>query len=160
MNRRGNKGIGLGLAISRDLARKMGGDLVAASTLGSGSTFTLTIPADETRRIRAERLTCDPRSPQHPPIQPHDRADEAEHAQPRGERKLSGTSAIGASVEKPTIRPALTTPQMLSPTIRPEATSVPNRSARPGFAIVRDLPSYQCEITAPTTTAKVADIGR
>ena len=41
---RGNEGIGLGLAISRDLARHMGGDLTAVSTLGSGSTFTLTVP--------------------------------------------------------------------------------------------------------------------
>ncbi len=41
---RGNEGIGLGLAISRDLARKMGGELSAASRLGSGSTFTFRIP--------------------------------------------------------------------------------------------------------------------
>jgi signal transduction histidine kinase len=41
---RPNEGVGLGLAISRDLARGMGGDLAAASTLGSGSTFTLTLP--------------------------------------------------------------------------------------------------------------------
>jgi PAS domain S-box-containing protein len=38
-------GIGLGLAISRDLARGMGGDLVAESTHGVGSTFTLILPA-------------------------------------------------------------------------------------------------------------------
>jgi signal transduction histidine kinase len=38
-------GVGLGLSISRDLARGMGGDLVAQSDVGKGSTFTLTLPA-------------------------------------------------------------------------------------------------------------------
>jgi PAS domain S-box-containing protein len=38
------KGVGLGLAISRELARKMGGDLTVQSALGVGSTFTLTLP--------------------------------------------------------------------------------------------------------------------
>jgi signal transduction histidine kinase len=37
-------GVGLGLAISRDLARGMGGELTAESTKGVGSTFTLTLP--------------------------------------------------------------------------------------------------------------------
>jgi PAS domain S-box-containing protein len=40
------QGVGLGLAISRDLARGMGGELTAASTLGQGSTFTLTLRAE------------------------------------------------------------------------------------------------------------------
>jgi len=38
-------GVGLGLSISRDLARGMGGDLVADSRVGKGSVFTLTLPA-------------------------------------------------------------------------------------------------------------------
>ena len=41
-------GAGLGLAISRDLARGMGGELVAASSPKEGSTFTLTLPAAST----------------------------------------------------------------------------------------------------------------
>ncbi len=41
---RPNEGVGLGLAISRDLARAMGGDVTVATQLGVGSTFTLTLP--------------------------------------------------------------------------------------------------------------------
>jgi signal transduction histidine kinase len=41
---RNEGGVGLGLAISRDLALAMGGDLTAASTEGVGSTFTLRLP--------------------------------------------------------------------------------------------------------------------
>ncbi len=38
------QGVGLGLAISRDLARGMGGDLGVESEVGKGSTFTLWLP--------------------------------------------------------------------------------------------------------------------
>jgi PAS domain S-box-containing protein len=46
-------GVGLGLAISRDLARAMGGDLMAASAVGHGSTFTLTLPRAVPRQAPA-----------------------------------------------------------------------------------------------------------
>jgi signal transduction histidine kinase len=39
------QGVGLGLAISRTLARAMAGDLTVQSAAGVGSTFTLTLPA-------------------------------------------------------------------------------------------------------------------
>ncbi|MEO5818711.1 MAG: ATP-binding protein [Gemmatimonadaceae bacterium] len=38
------QGVGLGLAISRDLVRGMGGDLRAESTVGKGSTFVVRLP--------------------------------------------------------------------------------------------------------------------
>jgi PAS domain S-box-containing protein len=41
---RQHEGVGLGLAISRDLARTMGGELSATSALGEGSHFTVRLP--------------------------------------------------------------------------------------------------------------------
>ena len=38
------QGVGLGLAIGRELARGMGGDLIARSEEGQGATFVLTLP--------------------------------------------------------------------------------------------------------------------
>ena len=52
---RAHDGVGLGLAISRDLARGMGGDLTVASEAGHGSTFTLTLPCSERTAAIAPR---------------------------------------------------------------------------------------------------------
>ena len=52
---------------------------------------------------------------------------------PRDGGFLLAGAPVGASLEKATMRPALRTPNRLSPTIRPDATSVPSRSARAGI---------------------------
>ena len=50
------QGVGLGLAISRDLARSMQGDLTVQSIEGVGATFTLTLPMVVTSRQSPARV--------------------------------------------------------------------------------------------------------
>ena len=56
---RTHEGVGLGLAISRDLARAMGGDLTVDSRVGEGSCFTLTLRrvANPASRLQLEGVS-------------------------------------------------------------------------------------------------------
>ena len=56
-------GIGLGLAISRQLARGMGGDITVESKPGEGSCFTLTLPRATSTGVQNgsdQAVTVDP----------------------------------------------------------------------------------------------------
>ena len=59
---REQEGVGLGLAISRDLARMMGGDLTASSQEGVGSLFTLTLPRHAPEEPATAGATAEGRS--------------------------------------------------------------------------------------------------
>jgi hypothetical protein len=74
------QGVGLGLAISRDLAKAMGGEITVESDVGKGSTFTLSLP-------RAPRMDV-----ADVPPPPRDAADDGDEQNDLADRPLQETS--------------------------------------------------------------------
>ncbi len=70
-------GAGLGLSISRELARAMGGDLTAAGSPGAGATFTLTLPLPPAEAAAAPPAQIDLA----PPSSDNDAAQPTPHAE-------------------------------------------------------------------------------
>jgi signal transduction histidine kinase len=56
-------GVGLGLSISRDLVRRMGGDITVESTVGQGSVFTLALPRQLTPQVEVGPGAASPELP-------------------------------------------------------------------------------------------------
>jgi CheY-like chemotaxis protein len=88
-NTRKYKGTGLGLPISRRLARVLGGDLTVESQFGHGSTFTLVIPAEfpEEQKGRVEKPPSHER-PSAPAVVPSPAQHSIQGPPPTGTRVL------------------------------------------------------------------------
>ena len=67
---RGIGGSGLGLYISRELVRQMGGEILVKSQLGDGSTFTVLLPLARVARLRLEERVAVSRPADPSPIGP------------------------------------------------------------------------------------------
>jgi len=77
--KRRKKGTGLGLAIARSIAHHHGGTLTVESTLGQGSTFTLSLPTEPVRRPASIDITREAaHAKQRRRSNPHEHAHEGE----------------------------------------------------------------------------------
>ena len=61
---RGTTGTGLGMSIVKNLVQQMGGEVAVESTLGKGTTFTLTIPFELAEEHAEEEQPADEQGPQ------------------------------------------------------------------------------------------------
>ena len=96
-------GTGLGLTISRNFARLMGGDLIVDSELGKGSVFTLSFEADVASRAEVPgraRRRFRSGSPRTSPLQGADRGRRGDEPQP------ARRPAVGDRLRRPERRRA------------------------------------------------------
>jgi len=78
------QGVGLGLAISQDLAKAMGGNVSVESVLGEGSTFTLSLPRAPRMELADLPSPAEIELADRPPVA--ELADRAPHERPDAER--------------------------------------------------------------------------
>ena len=98
-------GTGLGLTISRDLARLMQGEITLASQLGVGSQFTLTLPAAAGQLTHSAEAAEPQRAQDLPaiPTEPHTQRSQAVPMPLTEPAALSATSTIHKAPAKPAV---------------------------------------------------------
>jgi PAS domain S-box-containing protein len=81
------QGVGLGLAISQDLAKAMGGGVSVESVVGAGSTFTLSLPRAPRMEVVEQSPSVSGEPAERPPLELADRSlHERSHAERPEER--------------------------------------------------------------------------
>jgi PAS domain S-box-containing protein len=81
------QGVGLGLAISQDLAKAMGGGVSVESVVGAGSTFTLSLPRAPRMEVVDQSAAVSAEPAERPPLELADRSlHERSHAERPEER--------------------------------------------------------------------------